>query len=151
MRYVILCGFLAGCAVLPEGLKPKGKPVGAVVEDAVITAEAPSQRPVARPAAGEVAQTPEAAATTPEPSSTASGALGTTVASLGSPAEPGLWIKTPLVSAAQSGKVSYGGKTIEVKLIPIEGPETAGSRLSLQGFQALGAPLTDLIEVSVSA
>ena len=81
----------------------------------------------------------------------ARGDLGQTVASLGNPAEPGLWLRTPLVAQEQPGTVSLGGARVSVTLIPIEGPPTAGSRMSLEAFQALGAPLTDLPEVSVSA
>lgn len=105
-------------------------------------------RPVARSDSGPVAKSPEEPA--PVSQVVAPGRLGTTVASLGSPAEPGLWLKTPLVSSQQAGKISYNGKTIAVTLIPIDGPDTAGSRLSLQAFQALGAALTDLVELSVS-
>ena len=78
------------------------------------------------------------------------GSIGTTVASLGTPAETGLWLKTPLVKVQQTGSVAYNGKTAKVLLIPIEGEVTAGSRMSVQAFQALGAPLTDLVSVDVT-
>ncbi|APX11785.1 hypothetical protein [Tateyamaria omphalii] len=79
------------------------------------------------------------------------GTLGRTVASLGNAAEPGLWLKTPLVSVEQPGRVYYDATntTVDVTLIPIDGPATAGSRLSLAAMQALGAPLTGLPEVDV--
>jgi hypothetical protein len=54
------------------------------------------------------------------------------------------------VKVQQEGRVTYNGKTANVLLIPIEGQATAGSRMSLQAFQALGVPLTDLVEVNVS-
>ncbi|MEP5154824.1 hypothetical protein [Planktotalea sp.] len=78
-------------------------------------------------------------------------ALGLTVASLGDPTQAGFWIKTPLVSAQTSGRVVYpgNGKSVQVDLIPIEGAETAGSRLSLAAFRVLEAPLTELPEVEV--
>jgi hypothetical protein len=141
---VCMSAALTGCGLVPNGLK---KPA-TLAADAVVseTAQASTQtRPQARPASAPQTTTPESA----KPA-VAAGGLGSTVASLGSPAEPGLWLKTPLVSTKSSGKVSYNGKTIDVTLIPIEGPATAGSRMSLQGFQALGAPLTDLVEVQVS-
>jgi hypothetical protein len=72
-----------------------------------------------------------------------------TIAALGDPAQPGLWLKTPLVDREGPGRVSYAGRTVDVTLIPIEGPETAGSRMSLAAMRALGAPLTELVEVSV--
>ena len=101
------------------------------------------QRPVARPDTGATTQT-----STPEVSI---GTLGRTIASLGNPGEPGLWLKTPLVSAARNGRVYNPAinQTIAVTLIPIEGPSTAGSRLSLAAMQALGASPADLVEVDV--
>ncbi|MGZ2258337.1 hypothetical protein [Roseobacter sp. A03A-229] len=79
-------------------------------------------------------------------------ALGQTVASLGSPAEPGFWLKTPLVSAEASGRVRdpRTGKSVAVTLIPIEGPPTAGSRLSLSAMRALEVSLADLVTVDVT-
>ena len=74
--------------------------------------------------------------------------FGTTVASLGDATEGGIWIKTPLVSKRQRGKVSTAsGQSIEADLIPIDGPDTAGSRISLQAMLALGLPLTALPEL----
>lgn len=77
--------------------------------------------------------------------------LGLTIASLGSPSEPGFWLKTPLVSKPAKGRVDYAatGGTVVVDLIPIEGPRTAGSRMSLAALRLLGAPLTGLPEVRV--
>lgn len=86
-------------------------------------------------------------APTPTP---ATGTLGTTIASLGNAAEPGIWLKTPLTKTAGPGKVSYNGKTVTAQLIPIDGPATAGSRASLQLLQQLGAPITGLPELTVS-
>ncbi|MBU2982047.1 D-galactarate dehydratase [Lentibacter algarum] len=78
-------------------------------------------------------------------------ALGVTVASLGDPAQPGLWIKTPLVKTAAKGRVVYGknGKAVELDLIPLDGPASAGSRMSLAALRVVEAPLTDLSEVQV--
>ncbi|WP_294608159.1 hypothetical protein [uncultured Roseovarius sp.] len=77
--------------------------------------------------------------------------LGVTIASLGAPTEPGFWLKTPLVSAAAEGRVDYpaNGKSVAVDLIPLDGPEGAGSRMSLAAFRLLEAPLTGLPEVRV--
>ena len=79
-------------------------------------------------------------------------ALGTTVVSLGSATEPGLWLKTPLVDAEQPGRVTNPatGKSAAVTLIPLEGPATAGSRMSLPALRLIGASLTDLTTVEVS-
>ena len=93
----------------------------------------------------------EAAETRTDPSP-ATGDLGLTVASLGSAREPGLWMKTPLVSVPGRGRLTYAqtGRTVVVDLIPLDAPRGAGSRLSLAGFQALGAPLTGLPELRVT-
>jgi hypothetical protein len=78
--------------------------------------------------------------------------LGKTVVSLGSPTEPGLWIKTPLVKAEAQGRVTNpsNGKSSLVTLIPIDGPTTGGSRMSLPALRLIEASLTDLTEVEVA-
>lgn len=77
--------------------------------------------------------------------------LGTTVASLGDVAKPGFWLETPLVSAPAKGRVRYpgSGKSAQVDLLPIEGPASAGSRLSLAAMRLIEAPLTDLPTIEV--
>lgn len=78
--------------------------------------------------------------------------LGTTVASLGSPTEPGFWLKTPLVKSETKGRVTNkaNGKSSAVTLIPIDGPATGGSRMSLPAMRLIGASVTDLTEVEVT-
>jgi hypothetical protein len=78
--------------------------------------------------------------------------LGSTVASLGTPAEPGFWLKTPLVKTQAQGRVTNkaNGKSSAVTLIPIDGPTTGGSRLSLPAMRLIEAPLTDLAELDVT-
>ena len=78
--------------------------------------------------------------------------LGTTVASLGSPTEPGFWLKTPLVKVEAAGRVTNkaNGKSSAVTLIPIDGPATGGSRLSLPAMRLIEASLTDLTELEVT-
>lgn len=130
---------LAGCGQLPEASSSGAKSAD------------PSDSIVVDPGADGQA---EATSEEEEASSTqAVGPLGRTVASLGNASEPGLWLKTPLVANKGPGRVTYPmtGRSTAVTLIPIEGPATAGSRLSLQAMQALGASLTDLPEIEVSA
>ena len=81
------------------------------------------------------------------------GVLGTTVASLGDPVEPGLWLKTPLVREEMPGRVRLSGQSAEVsvRLIPLDGATTAGSQISLRAMQELGVPLSDLPSVEVLA
>jgi len=79
--------------------------------------------------------------------------LGRTVASLGSPTEPGFWLETPLVDAVGPGTVisALTGRTVAVELRPIAGPATSGSRISLAAMRLLGVALTDLPELVVFA
>lgn len=165
MKNICICAalaaILASCAIVPDRFKPKNRAEAAQTtqtQDTEISTDistgvaSDQQRPKSRPDGAAVdGMVAEAGATdVANPPAQASGALGTTVASLGSPAEPGLWLKTPLVKTQTSGTVSYKGASAKVTLIPIEGPKTAGSRMSLQAFQTLGASLTDLVEVAVS-
>ncbi|MBB96194.1 MAG: D-galactarate dehydratase [Rhodobacteraceae bacterium] len=76
--------------------------------------------------------------------------LGTTIASLGDPAIPGLWMETPLTAREQTGQVQYQGSTVTLTLRPSGGDAGSGSRMSLLAMQAIGAPLTDLVEVTVT-
>lgn len=79
------------------------------------------------------------------------GRLGTTVASLGDASQGGLWIKTPLVTAPGKGRIvdPATGKSANVDLIPLGGPASGGSQVSLPALQALGASLTDLPTIEV--
>ena len=79
--------------------------------------------------------------------------IGQTVASLGDPTQPGLWIETPLTSTVQLGRVTRpeSGKSIELELRPIDGPSSAGSRVSLAALRLLEVPLTDLVTLNVYA
>ncbi|MFK7938926.1 MAG: hypothetical protein AB8B82_06075 [Roseovarius sp.] len=155
---------LAGCAVGPA---QQDNPDADADPDAMTASG--QLRPLARPATlnTTIKAPPQAARTVEEFDTTtaeqrsdalaeASDAaserdLGLTVASLGSPTEPGFWLKTPLVSAPTKGKVVYPatGKSVAVDLIPIDGPKTAGSRMSLPAMRLIDAPLTGLPEVQV--
>lgn len=73
-----------------------------------------------------------------------------TVASLGDPSIPGLWMETPLVRSEQLARLRSGkGKEVTVTLRPIAGETSSGSRLSISAMRALGAPLTELVELQV--
>ena len=72
--------------------------------------------------------------------------LGKVTVALGSPAEPGFWLRTPLVTAPSKGKVvTASGASVAVDLQPGSG----GALLSLAAYRALGLALTDLPEVTV--
>jgi len=134
--FIILLG-VSGCGLFAT---PSGDTSPPVTSDAV-SAPGDIQRPQARPDRGADTQTPDLSV----------GTLGRTVASLGNAAEPGLWMKTPLVDSERQARVfsPQTQKSVAVTLIPIDGPDTAGSRLSLAAMQALGVSLGDLVEVEV--
>lgn len=77
--------------------------------------------------------------------------LGTTIASLGSPTDPGIWLKTPLVNSLTEGRIEYQGNTITVELRPSGGAAGSGSQISLAAMRLIEAPLTGLPEVTVFA
>jgi hypothetical protein len=113
---------------------------------------APPPPPAARTAEALDTTTPEQRAAAAAPAASGGMVLGTTIVSLGSPTEPGLWIKTPLVKAEAAGRVTNPatGKSSAVTLIPIPGEATAGSRMSLAALRLIGASLTDLTTVEVA-
>ncbi|UWR23669.1 hypothetical protein [Sulfitobacter sp. S190] len=159
---------LGGCALQNDGTVP---PVtGTVPPPAAAPAEATAADIAAiKPDATLTAAPKPAAAGTAESLDTTSAAqrakaaqptqpdetskrLGSTVVSLGSPTEPGFWLKTPLVDRETSGRVTNpaNGKSSAVTLIPIDGPATGGSRMSLPALRLIDASLTDLTEVDVT-
>jgi len=151
-----LCGlalFLAGCAEL--GLTPQATPTARAPAPVAAPAPTASTRPPLTGAPRTVAdfdrvsEDERQAAVAPPPA--VAGSIGTTVASLGDPARPGFWMETPLVSEPGRGSVLYraNGRRLNVDLIPIPGPASGGSRLSLSAMRMLDAPLTGLPQVDV--
>jgi hypothetical protein len=137
-------------AKVPEAATPE-EPAAA---PAVLAPETAAPPPPVAAKTAEALDTTTAAqrAAAAAPATAPTKALGKTVASLGSPTEPGLWLKTPLVKAEVQGRVTNiaNGKSSLVTLIPIDGPDTAGSRMSLAALRLIGASLTDLTEVEVA-
>lgn len=72
--------------------------------------------------------------------------LGTTVASLGDPSDPGFWAETGLVDRITPGRLEYpaAGTSVQVELRPSGGSPGAGTRVSLPALRVLNAPLTEL-------
>jgi hypothetical protein len=145
---------LAGCAVLE-----RPAPVPDAEPEIVPTEGDSGLRPLARPnrvadasAAADIPVTGSAIpdATLPPPAG-ASGTLGRTIASLGDPGEGGMWLDTPLVDVQRPGQVSYNGNVVALTLRPSGGAPGAGSEISLRAMQALGAPITELVEITVEA
>ncbi|MBS1304228.1 D-galactarate dehydratase [Loktanella sp. SALINAS62] len=79
-----------------------------------------------------------------------SATLGTTLVTLGSPADPGIWLKTPLVTALTHGRVTYRSNEANVELRPSGGAVGSGSEMSLPAMRLLDIPLTEIAEVTVS-
>lgn len=124
--------------------------IGGIVDGRGTTAaRAASAASAPPPVVEALPQTPPVAAVP----KAADGRLGASVASLGDPGKAGLWLETPLVKTAGKGRVVWpsSGRWVAVALLPASGEVSAGSRLSLDGFRALGAPLTDLIKIEVYA
>ncbi len=77
--------------------------------------------------------------------------LGTTVASLGDPADPGFWAETGLVDRVTMGRLEFpgAGTSVKVELRPSGGSPGSGTRVSLPAMRVLEAPLTALPELVV--
>ncbi|WP_254796749.1 hypothetical protein [Sulfitobacter albidus] len=137
----------------PPEAEVSAQEVAEVAPDPELTA-APPPPPAAKTqeALDTTSAAQRAAAAAPAAPEETSKLLGTTVASLGSPTEPGFWLKTPLVKTETKGRVTNkaNGKSSAVTLIPIDGPATGGSRMSLPAMRLIEASLTDLTEVEVT-
>ncbi len=77
--------------------------------------------------------------------------LGTTIASLGNPSDPGFWAETGLVDKVTAGRLEYpqAGTSVKVELRPSGGAPSSGTRVSLPALRVLEAPLTALPELVV--
>ncbi|MEQ6248372.1 hypothetical protein ABMC89_05730 [Sulfitobacter sp. HNIBRBA3233] len=149
---------LSACAALgprqpDDAAAPPAAEVAETAPDPVLTsAPPPPEAATTADALDTTSAAQRAEAAAPAAPETASRSLGTTIVSLGSPTEPGFWLKTPLVKTQTKGRVTNPatGKSSAVTLIPIDGPPTGGSRLSLPALRLIEASLTDLTEVEVS-
>lgn len=141
---------LGGCA----GLWPRAAelapalPAPAPEAVAVAVAVAPMPKPAARSAEEFDTTTPEQRAAAVAPPAASETRLGTTIAGLGDPTDPGFWVKTPLVAAPARGRAEAGnGRSVQVDLLPSGGAAGAGSQISLPALRLLELPLTDLPEL----
>jgi hypothetical protein len=82
-------------------------------------------------------------------SASAGAELGRTTATLGSPTEPGIWLRTGLVSEVTQGHIRYQNRTINVELRPSGRAAGSGSQISLAAMRLIEAPLTGIIELTV--
>ncbi|MCC5957021.1 MAG: D-galactarate dehydratase [Natronohydrobacter sp.] len=158
---------LGGCAQL-SGLGRGAGDSLAEQEVAVLRPDDATLRPVARPGGGAVAAglgraglraealdqtSAEERAAALAPPAARTQLLGETLASLGSPAEPGLWLRTGLVTRVTQGRIepADGSGSLRVELRPSGAVAGSGSQLSLSGFTTLGLPLTQLVSLRVYA
>lgn len=173
-RYALLSAFaLAACGSpslqgLPPSLSgpsaPAAQPEAPAIDPNPVASPAvetldptPPPRPPARARTAEQFDTTsaedraEALAAPAEPAGERK--LGTTVASLGSPTDPGIWIKTPLVSEVTMGRaeVAATGKSVNVELRPSGTAAGSGSQISLPAMRLMEVPLTELPELVLYA
>ncbi len=153
MRFILILPVvaIAGCSTLSfQGLSGSA-PSAVAAPTPTLNPTPPPPPPVTAVTAEQFDTTSQeeraAAVVTQAPA--AAQALGTTIASLGPPAEPGIWLKTPLVTTLTPGRVEYQGKTINIELRPSGGAPGSGSQISLAAMRLLEAPLTSLPEVTV--
>lgn len=146
MKYVVILSSFAllGCAQfeMPSAFEP-------APADAPVGAAPPPPPQEARTVEQFDTTTQEQRAAAVAPSSGGQ-SLGTVVATLGDPAQPGFWVETDLVSATTSGRISLvsGNQSVEVELRPTAG---GSARISLAAWRLLDVPLTDFAEVEVFA
>ncbi len=134
---------LSGCSLFP-GLRPAAAPVVNTQPLNPIAALGTGMAAASLDTSTD-AQKAEALNAAPEAGERA---LGTVTVALGSPTEPGFWIKSNLISVAAKGRVETAdGKSVAVDLLPFDG----AALLSFAAFRALELPLTDLPDVTIYA
>lgn len=142
---------LSACGLFPPRLPDSGPQTGAAAEAPPGAAAGPV--PVSVPVSGQSAAALDAATEAERAAAVAAPAqagteLGKVTVSLGSPADPGFWLKTALVKLPARGRVVLAsGKSVAVNLVPVEGAAV----LSYSAYRALGLALTDLPLVTVLA
>ena len=151
---------VSGCGVLPDRWQPsQSEAPTAAGEKGPLDATKVVQ-PAAPPATAQTAEEFDTTSDAERAEAVAETApaggerdLGTTLASLGAVTEPGIWLKTPLVSEPGRGRVEFPekGTKVAVDLIPIDGEPGSGSRISLAAMRLLEADLTSLPELRVFA
>ena len=146
---------LVACDIPPQ-VTPGTGPAAADQQPAAVSAPAtpPPPPPLARTAEEfDTTSAEDRAAALEAPPPPAEVRLGTTIVSLGPPADPGIWLETSLVSSVRTGRVEYPdkGTSVSLELRPSGGVSGAGSQISLAAMRLLEIPLTALAEVTVYA
>jgi len=162
MRYIALIPVMALAACESpslQGLLPTSAPVEAVAPTTAPPARPETLDPTPPPPPPPSARTVEQFDTTTDEDRAealavtepvaASNELGSTIASLGPPADPGIWLETPLVTSLTPGRIVYQGNEVNVELRPSGGVAGSGSQISLAAMRLINAPLTSLPEIDV--
>lgn len=104
----------------------------------------PADLPVDAPRSGSTGGPRVATVTMPAPE--AGQRLGTTIATLGDPSLPGLWVRTPLVQEEGAGRIvdPVTRRSVRVRLLPAPAGLGTGSQVSLAAMQMLGLGVTEL-------
>lgn len=144
MKYLLPFAILGlgGCAGL--GLTPATQPAPPPE-----TSVAPPPPPAAR-TVEQFDTTTEAQRAAASAASSSGRELGTVVATLGDPSQPGFWVETTLVSSPGTGRIELvtTGQSVEVELRPVA---QGSARVSLAAWRLLDVALTDLAEITVFA
>lgn len=140
---------LAGCTTpsFQGAFGPDVPDLPAPPADTMVVAAAPPANAVTVDQFDTTSAEERAAATVPV--AAVNVALGVTIASLGPPTDPGIWLKTPLVDAVMQGRVTYNGASVNLELRPSGGAVGSGSQISLAAMRLIEAPLTSLPELTV--
>lgn len=142
---------IAGCATLGLNGPNAPGPATTAAPDAAAPVAAPIPKPSAKTADSLDTTTAEQRAEAAKKPVGGETKLGTTIASLGDPADPGFWVKTGLVKSETPGRIEdpKTGKSAKVTLIPSGKAAGSGSEVSLPALRLLEVPLTDLPELTV--
>lgn len=147
---------LAGCAQIRMPFRQADPGPGAPLETvasqpAPAASSAPPPRTARTPEQFDTTSGDERAAAASAAPASGETRLGTTIASLGNPSDPGFWAETGLVSEIRQGRLEYPatGKSVAVELRPSGGAPGSGTRVSLPALRVLEAPLTELPELVV--
>jgi hypothetical protein len=147
----VLALALSGCALFQKdggrsGVTGPGEPPPATEFAPAVSTSVLGTTQAASAEALDKTTAAEKAAALAAPAAGGERELGRVVVALGSPAEQGIWLSSPLVKDTAQGRiVTAAGKSLALELRPGAG----GALLSLAAFQALGLPLTELPEVTV--
>jgi len=162
MKHVILASSLvaasalAGCAEFDALFDPNADmaAVDAMPEPAATLDPTPPPPPPETATTAEEFDTTseeDRAAALEAPAEAGEAEVGRTLATLGDPADPGIWLSTPLVDELVMGRVEVAetGASAAMELRPSGGEPGSGSEISLPAMRLLEIPFTAIQELVV--